>query len=101
MDLANFERSCILIIEILMKFNYLFCNFELKDKFWYLTNECSTKKKIIGKLSSCEVKKLSGFTIVRVENEISAKKKFYPIDIIYRPVKNWPEFNVDLQPKCT
>ena len=84
-----------------MKFNYLFCNFELKDKFWYLTNECSTKKKIIGKLSSCEVKKLSGFTIVRVENEISAKKKFYPIDIIYRPVKNWPEFNVDLQPKCT
>ena len=44
LDLANFERSCYLIKEILMKPNYFFRIFELKDKFRYLTNECSTKK---------------------------------------------------------
>ena len=36
------------------------------------------------------VENFNGFTIVHVENERSVRKKFYPIDIIYRPVKNWP-----------
>ena len=35
------------------------------------------------------VEKFNGFTIVRVENDRSAREKFYRIDIIYRPVKNW------------
>ena len=39
-----------------------------------------------GKLLSCAVAKFNGFTIVSVENETSGWKKFYPIDIIYRPV---------------
>ena len=43
MDLPNFERSY-LIKQILMKLNYFFRIFELKDTFRYLTNECSTKK---------------------------------------------------------
>lgn len=74
-----------------MKFNYFFQIYELKDKFHYLTNECSTKKSIIRKLSSCLVEKFNGFTIVHVENNRSVRKKFYPIDIIYKPVKKWPE----------
>ena len=43
LDLPNFERSY-LIKQILMKLNYFFRIFELKDTFRYLTNECSTKK---------------------------------------------------------
>ena len=74
LDVANYERSFYLINEILTKFNYFFRIFELKDKFRYLTNKCSTKKNIIGKLSSCVVEKFSGFTIVRVENDRSARK---------------------------
>ena len=44
LDLANFERSCCLINEILVKFNYFFRIFELKHKFCYQTNKSSTKK---------------------------------------------------------
>ena len=56
-----------------------------------LTNETPTKKNIIRKLSSCVVEKFNGFTIVRVENDRSVRKIFYPIDIIYKPVMKWPE----------
>ena len=54
-----------------MKFNYFFRMFEPKDKFWYLTNECSIKKKILRKLSSNVAEKFNGFSIARVENERS------------------------------
>ena len=91
LDLANFERSCCLINEILVKFNYFFLIFELKHKFCYQTNKSSTKKNIIRKLSNCVVEKFDGFTIVQVENGRSVRRKFYPIDIIYKPVKKWPE----------
>ena len=86
LDLTNFERSCYLLNEILTKFNYFFRIFELKDKLCYLTNETPTKKNIIRKLSSCVVEKFNGFTIVRVENDRSVRKIFYPIDMIYKPV---------------
>ena len=85
--MASFEWSY-LVNEILMKFNYFFRMFEPKDKFWYLTNECSIKKKILRKLSSCVAEKFNGFSIARVENERSVRKIFYQIDIIYRLVKN-------------
>ena len=77
LDLANFERSCCLINEILVKFNYFFHIFELKHKFCYETNKSSTKKNIIRKLSSCVVEKFNGFTIVQVENDRSVRRKFY------------------------
>ena len=35
---------CYAVNEILIKHNYFFRIFELKDKFRYLTNENSTKK---------------------------------------------------------
>ena len=48
------------------------------------------------------IEKCNGFTILRVENDQSLRKKCYPIDIIFRPVLNWPEetiqcyFSIDI-----
>ena len=86
------------INDILMKHNYFFRFSELKDKCRYLINENSTKKRIIRKLSSCVIEKCNGFTIVRIENDREIRKKFYPINIIYKPVK---KLDVFLLLKCT
>ena len=45
-------------------------------------------KKHNQKLSNCVVEKINSFAIVRVENERSVRKKSYPINTIFRPVKN-------------
>ena len=47
LDCLNFEKQCYLINKILMKYNYFFGIFELKNNFRHLINENSNKKTII------------------------------------------------------
>ena len=78
---------CHLANEILTKHNYFLRIFELRDKFRYLTHDTSVQKSIIRKVSSCIYEKFNGFDVARIENERSTCKKFQPIDIIYKPVR--------------
>ena len=67
-----------------MKKNALFLRvYELKDNFRYLIKQNSTTKTILRELSSCVIKKLNGFNIVRVEFSKKLRQTFRPIDIIY------------------
>ena len=86
-DYSNFERTCHLANEILTKHNYFLQIFELRDKFRYLTHDTFVQKSIKRKVSSCILEKFNGFDVVRIENERSTRKKFQPIDIIYKPVR--------------
>ena len=45
------------------------------------------QKNIVRKLSSCLIKNFNGFNIVRIENERTTRKRFYPFDVIYKPKK--------------
>ena len=47
LNCLNFEKQCYLINKILMKYNYIFRIFELKNNFHHLINENSNKKTII------------------------------------------------------
>ena len=49
------------------------------------------QKSIIRKLLSCIIEKFNGFTIVHIENDREICKKFYAINIIYKPVKKLNE----------
>ena len=49
------------------------------------------KKGIVRKLSCCVIDKFNGFAIVRIEKDREICKIFYPINIIYKPVKKLNE----------
>ena len=78
-DYSNFGRT------------YFFRIFELRDKFRYLTHDSAIQKNIIRNVSSCIIEKFNGIDVVRVENERSIRKKFSPIDIIFKPVRKVTE----------
>ena len=46
------------------------------------------KKKIVRQLSSCLIEKYSGFRLISIKHEERQRKKFKPIDIIYKPTKS-------------
>ena len=63
--------------------------YELKDKFKYLFHEQKKKKEVIRKISACIKNKFNGFTLtVSNSREIEKKKDFFPVDIIYKPVRS-------------
>ena len=61
--------------------------YELKKKFRELRLKNSKKQNIIRQLSSCVHEKFDGFHIVCVEYSKKERKKFRPINIIYKPVR--------------
>ena len=46
------------------------------------------KQNIVRQLSSCINKKYNGFHVILIEYSKKLRKKFKPIDIIYKPVKS-------------
>ena len=54
-----------------------------------------TKQKIVRQLSSCLIEKYSGFQVISIEFERKKRKKFKPIDIIYKSTKR-----VETEPLC-
>ena len=60
--------------------------FELRSKFREVRLKTVTEKKLIRELSSCIKIKFDGFEIVSVQCQRKLRKKFTPIDVIYKPV---------------
>ena len=75
------------------KHNYFLRTFELKDKYKQLSMKEPKKQNIIRQLSSCLIEKYNGFQVISIEFDRKQKKKFKPIDIIYKPTKN-PEIDL-------
>ena len=53
------------------------------------------KQTIVRQLSSCVFEKFNGFNIISIEYGKKLRRKFKPIDIIYKPVKK-----ADAKIKC-
>ena len=77
----------------LSEFNYFLRVFELKNKFGHFTTEEPKKQNIVRQISICITKKYNKFQAISIEFSRKERKKYKPIDIIYKPTKN-PELSL-------
>ena len=73
---------------LLAKHGYFLRVFELRNKFRHLALKNPKKQNIVRQLSSCINEKYNGFHVISIQYSKKLRKKFKPIDIIYRPVKS-------------
>ena len=64
-------------------------------KIIHLSLKNPKKQTIVRQLSSCVFEKFNGFNIISIEYGKKLRRKFKPIDIIYKPVKK-----ADAEIKC-
>ena len=65
--------------------------FELRQKFWYFSLKTPKKQTVVRQLLSCISEKYNGFHVVSIDYCDKLRKKFNPINIIYKPVKSHDE----------
>ena len=94
-DQQYFFNMCYEINMILANFGYFLRVYELKKKYRHLTIKKSDQQKIVRQLSSCLVEKYNGFLVISTEYQRKERKKFEPINVIYKPTKQ-----VDVELLC-
>ena len=94
-DLQKFLNMCYEINTVLSKYGYFLRVFESKNKFRRLAMKDKSKQKIVRQLSSCLIKKYSGFGVISIEFKRKQIKKIKPIGIIYKPTKR-----IEIGPLC-
>ena len=87
LDYSNFEKTCYLANDLLMKNDYFLRIYERKEKFRQINHKTSKNKSITREVSSCVKQKFNGFNVLSIEYDKKIRKKFVSIDIIYKPVK--------------
>ena len=90
-DIFNFEQKCHRVNQTLSKCNFFLKVCKLKEKFRVLVKQNPDKKSILRELSGYITNKYNGFNIVRLEQSKNIMRKFIPIEIINKPVKNCNE----------
>ena len=93
LDLQKFNNNCYEVNCFLSEFNYFLRVFELKNKFGHFTIEEPKKQNIVRQISICITKKYNEFQAISIEFSRKERKKYKPIDIIYKPTKN-PELSL-------
>ena len=88
LDYQKFNNQCHEVNMLLAKHGYFLRVFELKNKFRHLALKNSKKQNIVRQLSSCINEKYNGFHVISIQYSKKLRKKFKPIDIIYRPAKS-------------
>ena len=68
-------------------YGYFLKVFELKKKLRRLSVKSKDNQKILRLLSSCLIERFNGFKIISIEYEKKQRKRFKPIDIIYKLTK--------------
>ena len=91
LNLITFERLCYQINNLLISKNLFLGVFEKKKKFRYWLKKTPTKNEVKQELSTCVEERFNGFHVVRDLFERDEKRKFYPMDIVYQPVKRLNE----------
>ena len=61
--------------------------FEQRKKFRYLLKKLPTKNEVKRELYSCAEERFNGFQVARHLFNKEEKRKFYPFDIVYKPIK--------------
>ena len=93
LDNQKINQQCLDLNQILSVHGYFLRVYELKNKFRELRLKESSQQKIIRQLSGCIQEKFDEFNIICVEYNKKLRKKFKPINVIYKPVKK-PERKV-------
>ena len=76
----------------LSEFHYFLRVFVLKNKFGHFTIKKTKKQNIVRQISSCITEKYNRFQAISIEFARKERKRYKPIDIIYKPTKN-PEIS--------
>ena len=95
LDNHKFNFQCMEINYILADSSYFLRVYKLRKKFRHLSLKNPKKQTVVRQLSSCIHEKFNGFNIITIEHGKKLRKKFKPIDIIYKPVKK-----ADAEIKC-
>ena len=88
LDLNKFENTCYHINDLLSQENFFLRVYEIKNNYREIRLKTTEKTKIEKKLFSCLKIKFNGFEIISRLFNTKARRKFYPIDILYQPVNN-------------
>ena len=91
LDYQKFNANCHEINSLLAKDGYCLRIFELRQKFRYLSLKNPKKQTVVRQLSSCIKEKYNGFHIISIEYSQKLRKKFRPVNVIYKPVKSIDE----------
>ena len=84
----DFDHMCFELNEVLNESSMFLRIYELKGKFRYLFHEQKKKKEVIIKISAYIKNKFNGFTMTVSNSREIEKKDFFPVDIIYKPVRS-------------
>ena len=88
MSKRDFDQICFELNEVLNESNMFLRVYELKDKFRYFFHEQKQKKEVIRNISACIKNKFNGFTMTFSNSRKIENKDFFPVDIIYKPVRS-------------
>ena len=88
LDYQKFNANCHEINSLLAKNEYFLRIFELSQKFQYFSLKNPKKQTVVRQSLSCISEKYNGFHVISIEYCGKLRKKFRPIDIIYKPVKS-------------
>ena len=86
-DLQAFMSLCYAMNMAFSSYGYFLKVFELKKKLRRLSVKSKDNQKILRLLSSCLIERFNGFKIISIEYEKKQRKRFKPIDIIYKLTK--------------
>ena len=87
LDNHKFNLQCMKINDILVDSSYFLRVYKFRKIFRHLSLKNPKKQTVVRQLSSCIHEKFNGFNIISNEHSKKSRKKFKPIDIIFKPVE--------------
>ena len=87
LNIQTLERQSHTINDLLLSKNLFLRVFEQRKKFKYMIKKSPTKNKVKRELYSCVEERFNGFQVVRHLFGKEEKRKFLPLDIVYKPIK--------------
>ena len=91
LDLNKFENTCYHINEILSQENLFLRVYEIKNDYREIRLKTTENTKIEKQLFSCLKIKFNGFEILKKKVSSKISTNYYPVDILYQPVRNEDE----------
>ena len=88
LNIQTLERQCHMINDVLLSKNLFLRVFEKRKQFRYVIKKLRTKNEVKRELSSCIKERFNGFQVVRHLFGKEEKRKFEPLDIVYKPIKS-------------
>ena len=88
LNIETLERQCYMINHLLLSKNLFLRILEKRIKFRYLIKKAPTKNEVKRELSSCVEGRFNRFQVVKNLFGKEEKRKFIPLDIVYKPIKS-------------